>query len=400
MRRKTRDDCGCSQTARHQNAARDTGGQAEPVASFPFTSQFTWPLLAGALAGEAMASMLTGLARSLVDQAEPTPEAEPGWETPHRLRLELQTMRLRDFSAADDDGTPTLICAPYALHRASVVDFAPGHSLVEALLASGIRKLAVTDWRSATPDMRFLPIDAYLADLGVAVDDLGTPVDLIGLCQGGWLALVYAARFPHKIRRLVLAGAPIDLAAARSTISTLAAQVPFETFADIVRLGDGRVLGDRALDLWGRAVGRQEAGRVLQFADDIEPARRRLLEQRFRCWHELTVDLPGVYYLQTVSHIFKQNRIATGRFMALGRTIDLAAMRAPLFLLGARDDEWVALPQLMAAASLVGTPPHAIKTAVAPCSHLGLFMGAETLQRVWPWIAAWLGRDLELARAS
>jgi pimeloyl-ACP methyl ester carboxylesterase len=41
------------------------------------------------------------------------------------------------------------------------------------------------------------------------VDDIGPPVDLIGLCQGGWLSLVYAARFPGKVRRLVLAGAPI-----------------------------------------------------------------------------------------------------------------------------------------------------------------------------------------------
>ncbi|MGO9774185.1 MAG: hypothetical protein ACLPSW_32460, partial [Roseiarcus sp.] len=32
------------------------------------------------------------------------------------------------------------------------------------------------------------------AALSVAVDDPGSPVDLIGLCQGGWLSLVYAAR--------------------------------------------------------------------------------------------------------------------------------------------------------------------------------------------------------------
>jgi pimeloyl-ACP methyl ester carboxylesterase len=51
-------------------------------------------------------------------------------------------------------------------------------------------------------------IDSYLSDLNVAVDDIGPPVDLIGLCQGGWLSLVYAARFAGKVRRLVLAGAP------------------------------------------------------------------------------------------------------------------------------------------------------------------------------------------------
>ena len=77
----------------------------------------------------------------------------------------------------------------------------------------------MTDWRSASPDMRFLAIDNYLADLNVLVDELGGYVDLIGLCQGGWLALTYAARFPLKVRKLVLAGAPIDVAAGTSRLS-------------------------------------------------------------------------------------------------------------------------------------------------------------------------------------
>ena len=99
---------------------------------------------------------------------------------------------------------------------AAIADLAPGHSLVAALQGAGLRRLFVTDWRSAAPEMRFLTIDNYLADLNVLVDQLGEAVDLIGLCQGGWMALVYAARFPAKVRKLVLAGAPIDIAAGKS----------------------------------------------------------------------------------------------------------------------------------------------------------------------------------------
>ena len=49
-------------------------------------------------------------------------------------------------------------------------------------------------------ETRLNTIDTQLAALNVAVDDTGPPVDLIGLCQGGWLSLVYAARFPTKVR--------------------------------------------------------------------------------------------------------------------------------------------------------------------------------------------------------
>jgi len=43
----------------------------------------------------------------------------------------------------------------------------------------------MTDWRSASADMRFLGIDEYLAEFNVLVDHVGGLVDLIGLCQGG-----------------------------------------------------------------------------------------------------------------------------------------------------------------------------------------------------------------------
>src|SRR5215475_5576136 len=152
--------------------------------------------------------------------AEPSDDTALSWTTPNEVALELPTLLLRDFSRRRA-GPPALICAPYALHGALIADLAPGHSLIEALGRGGLDRLYLTDWRSASPEMRFLSIDHYLADLNVAIDEIGSPVDLVGLCQGGWLSLVYAARFPEKVRRLVLVGAPVDLSI-DSTLSRLA----------------------------------------------------------------------------------------------------------------------------------------------------------------------------------
>ena len=35
-------------------------------------------------------------------------------------------------------------------------------------------------------------------------------MNLIGDCQGGWLAAIYAALYPERVNTLTLAGAPID----------------------------------------------------------------------------------------------------------------------------------------------------------------------------------------------
>ena len=58
-----------------------------------------------------------------------------------------------------------------------------------------------------------------------------------------------------------------------------------------------------------------EVARVLQVAPDIAAGRLRELEARFDTWYALPLDLPGTFYLQIVQWLFKENRIAEGRFV-------------------------------------------------------------------------------------
>lgn len=361
----------------------------------PPPSYFAWPFIALAAAGEALAVQANEVARVLsASGAQPDPSPKFAWSAPNHVRLDMSTMELRDFSRICETSQPsagvsTLVCAPFTLHGAIVADLAPGHSLVDALMKNGCRRLFVTDWRPASPDMRLLTIDSYLADLNVAVDELGVPVDLVGLCQGGWMALAYAARFPAKVRKLVLAGAPIDTDAGVSCISAAAHSLPLSVFDELARLGDGRVLGRRAADLWEPSLELNDALAALQIQPDERDHRDVLLE-RFRAWSAATVDLPGTFFHQVVLWLFKENRLAQGRFTALGRQIDLAEVRHPLFLLAAEGDKVVPPEQLLAVRRLVGTKAAGIETAIEPGNHLGLFVGADTLQGAWVRIAHWL----------
>jgi poly(3-hydroxybutyrate) depolymerase len=362
------------------------------MAGSPFPSiAFLWPALLAASMSDAASAVASEFAHlaAAAEEAEP-PTAPPRWASSNEIAIELPTMRLRDFSGGAS-GTTTLVCSPFALHGASIADFAPGHSLVTALRAAGRERLFVTDWRSADAAARFNSIDTYLAELNVAVDALGGNADLVGLCQGGWMALAFAARFPNKVRKLVLAGAPVDIAAGQSLLSRLTDSLPMATFREIVQADEGRVLGRRVLGLWGPLrLGAEAIAEILQVGPERLAAREHRLQTRFEEWYAWTVDLPGTYYLQVVEWLYKQNRLATGHFVALGRRLDLSALRTPVYLLAARDDELIAPEQVFATARRVGTPPGHVRTATAPCRHLGLFMGATTLRDVWPEIAGWL----------
>jgi poly(3-hydroxyalkanoate) synthetase len=325
----------------------------------------------------------------------PADQPELPWTTPNSIALELPTMRLRDFSRGEN-GQPVLICGPYALHSTLIADFAPGHSIVERLQQSGLDRIYLTDWRSASPDMRYLAIDQYLADLNVVVDEIGAPVDLIGLCQGGWLSLVYAARFPEKVRRLVLAGAPVDLSV-DSGLARLVGSAPQAAFAGIVESGGGIVKGAHILRFWNRA---SDTETVLQRTLSPENSADQELQARFLHWHDETVDLPGTYYLQVVHWIFRENRIAKGIFTALGRVVRPGDVKIPVFVLAGSDDEIVPAAQALATASRLGTPARLIERAIVPSSHLGLFLGGQTLATTWPRIAGWLQAEVAVPVAA
>lgn len=361
----------------------------EPVSRYTPNLLFLWPAFAAASLSEFNAFAARQFA-NLAAGPDHLEIREPAWATPHTIALELQTVRMRCFGA-ENHGQPTLVCAPFSLHGSSITDLAPDHSLVEALLRAGIQRLFVTDWRSANKEMRFLTIDNYLADLNVIVDELAEPVDLIGLCQGGWLALAYAARFPAKVRKLVLGGAPIDIAAGTSTLSMLADATPMPVFHELVRLGEGVVPGRKVMKFWGTdLVATEEAWKVLQTSEGFDSPSFKRLEALFRAWYAWTVDLPGKFFLEVVERIYKHNELATAKFVALGKQIDLTTVNMPLFLLAAADDELVALPQLFAAETLVSTPQQNVRKATVPGRHIGLFVGSTILKNVWPTIVRWL----------
>jgi len=349
---------------------------------------FQWPFAAAKLA---MDTCLWWLDRGSTVQHETT----LAWTTTNTVALQLATMRLRNYSKKQL-GQPILICAPCALHRASIADFAPGHSVVESLQSGGTDRVYVTDWRSASPNMRLLSIDSYLSDLNIAIDEIGAPVDLVGLCQGGWLSLIYAARFPAKVRRLVLVGAPVDLSI-DSALSRLVRASPKVVYDQLIARGGGNVSGKEMLRLWTKLLSRQDIEVTLQRSLSDEDG--EVLFERFNHWNDEVLDLPGIYYLQIVNWIFRENRIAAGNFVALGHEIHLKEVRTPVFLLAGLDDDVVPAEQTLATAHLLGTPPPFIAAISEPCNHLGLFMGTRTHAHAWMQIAEWLRTDLPDAPA-
>ncbi len=351
-----------------------------------------WPVeLFSALTAEEFQAFRRGL-DTITEAVKLDTGLVPKFATSNRILLDLHTMRFRDFTPSDAPlQIPTIIDAPYAGHPSSIADFSNGQSLVQTLMAHGVKRVYVTDWKSATPDMRDYDIDNYLAELNVVVDELGGRVNLVGLCQGGWMSAMYAARYPHKVARLVLAGSPMDTDAGHGPIREMAHDLKMADFEKLVEMGGGFMRGAFMLSAWKNMhPDVQYFGKYVDLYEHIDDPEYIRKHEDFEAWYENPIDLPGRWYLQAVEQLFKENRLAKGQFVGLGKTLSLGDIHCPVTLLAGESDDITTSEQVFNADQYLGTPASDIVKLLAPGGHIGLFMGSRTLREYWPGIAQWL----------
>jgi poly(3-hydroxyalkanoate) synthetase len=313
---------------------------------------------------------------------------QPQWASPHEVVFSTPIARLRDFSQnTQDDVVPTLVLPPQAGHDSSIVDFSPKQSQMETIRAAGLTRAFSLDWVGATYETRTTTVDDYIAVIDRAIAHIGGPVNLIGDCQGGWLAAIYAALRPENINTLTLAGAPIDfhagdamIAASTRMLTGAWGMMPYQT---AVALGGGNMPGRFVLGGFITMQPEAELGKQLQLLLNLDDDDHVDRYQRFEDWFKHTQDVPGAFYLWLVEHLFRNNELIRGQLRIGERRVDLADITCPLFLLAGATDHITPPPQLFAAADAVGTPPEQITCRTTKGGHLGLFMGREALRGHW-----------------
>ncbi len=367
-----------------------------PKKSFAKSSEFSlasvpafWPMAMAASLAEQGAELYARNLKFVEEEIKIHGDLRPNLATPNTVRLDLRTMLLRDYGK--QDGLPTLVDAPHAGHTAMIADYHKGQSLIETLMANDIGHVALTDWKAATQDMKDLEIDNYLAEIVVAIDDLGGRVNLVGLCQGGWVAAMVAARFPRKVNSLVLAGSPIDTDAGNGPIKRMVHQSPISFYEELVTLGGGLMKGDFMLQGWKNMHPEQHYIQDhVDLYEHIDDQAYLAKEETFESWYENPIDLPGRWYLQVIKELFKENRLVRGTFVGLGRRLNLRDIVCPVYLLAGESDDITTKEQVFDAERYLGTTKDKIEKKLVPGGHIGLFMGSRTLHEAWPAIARWI----------
>jgi poly(3-hydroxybutyrate) depolymerase len=317
----------------------------------------------------------------------------PTWSTPHEVVFETGVARLRDFTEGSTaDVVPTLLVPPQAGHDSCIVDFSPEQSQVKAIRAAGLERVLSLDWVGATQATKDASIGDYVEVMHRAVRHIGEPVNLVGDCQGGWLATVYAALHPEDVATLTIAGTPIDFhagdAVIHSYVDTFSQGADMRFYEAIVALGNGVLKGEFMVNGFIGIRPENELSKQLQLLVNLDDPTHVRRYRAFEDWYKHTQDMPGAFYLWIVEHLFRDNQLVRGELVHEGRPVRLDAIACPLFLLAGARDHITPPAQVFAMADHVATPPADVVQRVTAGGHLGLFMGTEALRDHWPVLLA------------
>ncbi|QCU78857.1 alpha/beta fold hydrolase [Citricoccus sp. SGAir0253] len=356
-----------------------------------FTVDYWWNALSTGATPFDLAQDLFSWSTAITDRERPP------WAHENHVVREWPIARLRDFSAEDApaDMVPTVILPPQAGHDSSIVDFAEGQSQVVTARENGCARVYALEWVGATQDTKDTSIDDYMALLREVADLLGGRMNLVGDCQGGWLATIFTALYPERVNSLAIAGAPIDFHAGEPLIHdwvrTLAPNQDMAFFRSAVEANDGVLPGRFLLDGFKALQPDQELGRRLDLLTNVRDARHVERYRIFENWFQWTQDLPGEFYLWVVEHLFMRNSLIAGELVVEGRRVDLGAIDCPLFLMAGQTDHITPPDQVWALADHASTEEDRIGRQSARAGHLGLFMSHESLEQHWNVIFAEMG---------
>lgn len=285
--------------------------------------------------------------------------------------FETETVRLHKFSSPISFplDTPVLIIPPHAGRTGCIVQ-----NMVDALVKEG-KTVYAYDLKSATFETRYtsvLDLIQFQKDFISLIKQIAgsdDPIDVIGVCQGGWIAAMFTALYPKEVKRLALFAAPINTKTGENnSIEEYCKEDIMPLARLIVKLNYGIqpgfcqwmafALANPAPVFYDRYM---KKFKMILEGDQARIAKWNHNEN----WYDTPVNLAGVWFLDALENHFKKNKLFGGEWrLGPGATPNLNQITCPLFVYAGGKDTITHPRQALDITRKVNTPPQDIHTKV------------------------------------
>jgi poly(3-hydroxybutyrate) depolymerase len=305
--------------------------------------------------------------------------------------------------------------------RVLVVGPMSGHftTLIRATIRTMLsdHDVHVLDWHNARDipaDAGPFGLDEYIEHVMQALRHLGPDTHVVAVCQPAVpvlaaVALLAAADDAAQPSSLTLMAGPVDTRVNPNRINEMAATKPLSSFErrliDTVPAryaGAGRRVypGVVQLTAFMSMNPKRHLGAHVRLYRDLVAGetQKAASTQAFYDEYGAVMDVPAEFYLETVSRIFQENHLATGKFTWRGTPVDPSAITNTdlLTVEGGRDDICSPGQTEAAHALCTGIPEHRKQHHLQPgVGHYGVFSGSRWDTEVYPVLRAFIARSRE-----
>jgi poly[(R)-3-hydroxyalkanoate] polymerase subunit PhaC len=294
--------------------------------------------------------------------------------------------------------TPVLIV--YAMvGRWTILDLQEDRSFVRNLVEAGCQ-VYVLDWGHPTPADRYddfgdlvnLYMDSFVDEIRrrEGIDK----VNILGICQGGVLSLLYAALHPTKVRNLVTLVTPVDFHADQNDkrldqgfMNVWARGLSHEDVDSLINTL-GNIPGEVGGAMFSMMTPVRSLAKYNLTLLEVGQDHEKLLNfLRMEKWLADRPAHPGEAARQWLKDLYQDNKLVKGELVVGGRRVDLKNLTMPVLNIFSDSDHIIPSASSRALREAVGTNDYSESPAKG--GHIGILV-ARSQEKLREQIAGWL----------
>ncbi|MCW3076594.1 MAG: poly(R)-hydroxyalkanoic acid synthase, class PhaC subunit [Bacteroidetes bacterium] len=285
--------------------------------------------------------------------------------------------------------TPVLII--YALvNTYKMLDLQPDRSYIKNLLNSGM-DVYLIDWGYPTKSDRFLSMDDYVNGyINNCVDYIRKKhrlekINILSICQGGTLSVIYASLFPNKVKNLVTHVTPVDFSTNDGLLFKWSKDMDFDK---LVEGNHGLIPGEFLNQGFDMLKPMMKVQKQQALSNSFEDKDKLMNFLRMERWISESPDQAGECFRQFMKDLYQQNKLAKNELEVGGKKVNLKNLTCPLLNIYATEDHLVPPAATKPLNDLVGSTDKELYSFKG--GHIGVFVGSRSQKELAPAVAEWL----------
>jgi len=285
--------------------------------------------------------------------------------------------------------TPVLII--YALvNTYKMLDLQPDRSYIKNLLGAGL-DIYLIDWGFPSKSDRYLSMDDYVNGyINNCVDFIRKKnrvekINILSICQGGTLSVIYSSLYPNKVKNLVTHVTPVDFSTNDGLLFRWSKDMDFDKLVEGNRgLVPGEFL-NQGFDMLKPMMKVQKQQALTNSLDDKDKLLNFL---RMEKWISESPDQAGECFRQFMKDLYQQNKLIKGELEVGGKKVNLKNLTVPLLNIYATEDHLVPPASTIPLNDYVGSSDKELYSFKG--GHIGVFVGGKSQKELAPAVTDWL----------